>query len=282
MKLIKRLFSLAFCVLLLCSCTTTEEESEPILLTQRDTTTPSLSSALTIKREAEETITATQRTIYKNATKPVSGGLSWLAKETTTGSPASIIKQYDVTYDSMGNVLAKTYVFGEDKVIPAVSRVREFGAVLAENTYFLPKFSRYGVDCKGCKGQYTKVGNTAIGIKLDSSNGDKVQQADGTWKEGITWEGYYIVAADKSLPFCTILEISNHNYSGNGIVAGEPFQVIVLDRGGVITNNKLDLYIGSETNVYTSVKYISNKTPVAKVVRVGGLIMKNGKYSCKL
>lgn len=279
MKKYIRPLNILFYVLLLCSCSVSGSEAN-VVLAQRDTTMPQITQAITVERVAEETITATQKTIYKKYDVMPEGGLSWLMKETSEGTPAKQIKYYNVAYDYEGNELSKAYIPGSDLNIPSTPRVREFGAVMEEGTYFRPSFSRYGVDCEGCRGEFTGVGNTSIGIKMDVSKG--VQQADGTWKQGITWEGYYIVAADKSIPFCTILEISNHNYSGEGLSPNQPFKAIVLDRGGAIKNNRLDFYVGSESWINKNVKVVSKKTPIAKIVRLGGLIKKNGKMSCKL
>lgn len=275
-----RTINMFFYILLLCSCSVSGSGANVILLVQRDTTKPQLTQAFSVERVAEETIISTQKTVYTKASQKQNGGLSWLAKEIDSGSPAKEIKYYNIAYDYEGNELSKTYIPGSDLLIPSTPRIREFGAKMEVNTYFRPSFSRYGVNCKGCRGEFTGSGNTAIGIKLDVDKG--VQQADGSWKPGITWEGYYIVAADKSIPFCSIIEISNHNYSGEGLSPNVPFKAIVLDRGGAITNNRLDFYIGSEDLLNKNVKVVSKRTPLAKIVRLGGLVYKNGKYSCKL
>lgn len=285
MRKVKKFLTLGLC-LLLCSCNSVETVAEAtyiapsVLLAHRDVSAITTEKGIVVERIAEETVISEQKTIYTTAENISGNKLSWLAAEVDAGSPEKEIKYYDVTYSSDGEVLSKTYVLGADETVAATPRILEYGASIAVNTYFRPSFSRYGLDCVGCKGQYTKSGNNALGIKLDGTKG--VQQADGTWKEGITWEGYYIVAADKSIPLCSILEISNHNYSGEGLNPNEPFYAIVMDRGGAITGNRLDFYIGLEGDLNKNVKVVSKRTPVARIVRVGGVIRKNGSYSCKL
>lgn len=281
MKKIYKKLQLIMCSFLLCSCSINGQQASPIVLTQRLTALPETSEEVVVERVAEEKILSQQKTVYtKKQTPLASGEKSWVAKEIDSGSPEKEIKYYNVVYDYQGNELSKTHILGEDLLVPSSPRIRQFGAKVEQGAFFNPSFSRYGVDCEGCRGEYTGVGNTSIGIKMDVNKG--VMQADGTWKQGITWEGYYIVAADKSIPFCTILEISNHNYSGEGLKPNEPFLAIVLDRGGAIKNNRLDFYVGSEKWVNKNVKSVSSRVPLAKIVRLGGLYYKKKGYGCKL
>ena len=275
---INNLISLILCVLLLSSCNTTKQEESVILLRQKDST-PGITPVIRVERVAVQSKVSDQKTVYKTPNIIPAGTLSWVAKEIDAGSPAMEVKYYDVTYDYFGNELSRTYVYGADEKIASSSRIRQYGSKLEVGSYFRPEFSRYGLDCVGCGGQYDGTANTAIGVNLHKELG--VKQASGSWESGITWEGYYIVAADKSIPFCTILEISNHNFSGAGLTPGKSFQAIVLDRGGAIKNNKLDLYIGSEENL-NNVRYLSRKQPLAKVIKLGQQIRKNGKLSCKV
>ena len=281
MKRYFRAVQLIFYSLLLCSCSIKGDQTTPIILTQRYTALPETTQEVVVERVAEEKITAQQKTVYTKKTGALaSGEKSWVAKEIDSGSPAMEVKYYNVVYDYEGNELSKTHILGEDLIVPASPRIRQFGAKVEQGAFFYPSFSRYGVDCEGCKGEYTGVGNTSIGIKMDVNKG--VMQKDGTWKQGITWEGYYIVAADKSIPFCSILKITNHNYSGEGLKPNEPFYAIVLDRGGAITNNRLDFYVGSENWINKNVKSVSKKTPLAEIVRLGGLVYLKKGYTCKL
>ena len=286
MRTIRKSIAFIFC-LLLCSCSSNVDTmaeatyiAPTVLLAHRDVSSITMEKGISVERISEETITADQKTVYRTPETISKNELYWLAAEVDAGTPEKEVKYYDVTYSSTGEVLSKTYVLGGDQTVAATPRVLEFGAEMAEDTYFNPKFSRYGLDCVGCSGQYTKTGGNALGIRLDGTKG--IQQADGSWKQGITWEGYYIVASDPSIPLCSILEISNHNYSGEGLNPDEPFYAIVMDRGGAIKNNRLDFYIGLEGNLNKNVKVVSQRTPVARIVRVGGVIRKNGARTCKL
>lgn len=123
----------------------------------------------------------------------------------------------------------------------------------------------YGVDCYGCNVREDGSGNTAIGVQLNPSVG--VMQSDGTWLEGLTYDGYYIIAMDPSIPFYSIVEISNHGLSGMGFSPDVPIQCMVLDRGGAIYDNHIDLYIGSEQNV-NQIHYDGSQA-VARILRYG-------------
>ncbi len=130
---------------------------------------------------------------------------------------------------------------------------------------FEVKTTLYGVDCYGCNVRADGSGNTATGVMLHPERG--VMQSDGTWLSGLTYDGYYIIAMDASVPFYSIVEISNHGYSGMGLSPDEPIRCIVLDRGGAINGNHVDLYIGSENNV-NLINY-DGSTPTAKIIRYG-------------
>ena len=59
----------------------------------------------------------------------------------------------------------------------------------------------------------------------------------------MTYKGrkYYCLAADRSIPFGTVIKISNHNLNTDSTIYG-----IVVDRGGAIKGNKVDIFKGSE------------------------------------
>ena len=69
---------------------------------------------------------------------------------------------------------------------------------------------------------------------------------NGSWVPGITYKGYYILAAGKQYPFCTVIDLYNHTISGNGISPSQPIRGIVLDRGGAVSGNHFDVFIGSQ------------------------------------
>lgn len=130
---------------------------------------------------------------------------------------------------------------------------------------FTPRITTYGLDCYGCGGE-DGTGNTAIGVPLSNSLG--VLQPNGSWRAGIKYGNYYIIAADKSIPMCSIVKISNHGLSGSGISPNRPYYGIVLDRGGGIYGNHIDLYIGTENS--KAIVPVQSTTPLAEVVRLGG------------
>ena len=89
--------------------------------------------------------------------------------------------------------------------------------------------------------------------------------------EGITYAGYYVVAADPSIPLCSILTVYDHGFSGDGLQEGVPFKAIVLDRGGAIQGAKLDLFKGSE-EVYNVNRNYNYTNPRVVIERVGGRV----------
>lgn len=199
-------------------------------------------------------------------TTTTEGGLSWVITQVSAGTPGKIEQAYRVTKDALGKEISRVPIPGAKKVIPSQDAVLRYGGTIRAGNYFNAKTTMYGVDCVGCSGQYTGRGNTGTGIQLDASRG--VMQPDGSWKQGITYNGYYIVAADKNLPIGTVLKITDHGYSGWGITPGQPFYAMVLDRGGGISGNHLDLYAGSEKSLMLSLDN-SVHHPKAEIISVG-------------
>lgn len=138
---------------------------------------------------------------------------------------------------------------------------------------FSPKITTYGVDCYGCQ-SIDGRGGTAMGVVLDLNLG--VQLPDGSWQAGIKYGDYYIIAADRSVPMCSIVKIEDHGLAGAGIDPNAPFYAMVLDRGGGVSGHHLDLYTGSESN--SQVYRVTSGNPKAQIIRMGG---QSGK-SCTL
>lgn len=130
---------------------------------------------------------------------------------------------------------------------------------------FAARTTLYGVDCVGCSVDGNGTGGTAAGVNLNPALG--VVQSNGAWAPGITYDGYYIIATDRSIPFFSIVEISNHGYSGMGFSPDKPILAIVLDRGGGVSGNHIDLYIGSET--FINQVGMNGSQPTAKILRYG-------------
>ena len=138
---------------------------------------------------------------------------------------------------------------------------------------FYPYTTTYGVDCYGCGGEDGR-GGTAHGVTLDANAGVLVI---GEWQPGIQYGPYYIIAADPSIPMCSIIKIENHGLSGAGISPDEPYYAIVLDRGGASYGNHIDLYTGWENSSY--VQKVANTQAVAEIIRYGG---NTGYGSCAI
>ena len=127
------------------------------------------------------------------------------------------------------------------------------------------KTTTYGMDCIGCNfinGQ----AKTALGVSLDVNKG--VQLPNSNWQTGIRYGKYYIIAADKNIPLCSIIKVSNHGLSGSGLTPNKSFYAIVLDRGGGIYGNHIDLYIGLENS--KAIQKVENMIPIAEFIRIGG------------
>lgn len=130
---------------------------------------------------------------------------------------------------------------------------------------FTPRITTYGLDCIGCQSVDGR-GGTAMGVQLDLNLG--VMLPDGSWQPGVKYGDYYIIAADKSVPMCSIVKISDHGFSGSDITPDQPFYAMVLDRGGGISGSHLDLYTGSQLS--PQIQRIMNTSAQAQIIRMGG------------
>lgn len=155
-----------------------------------------------------------------------------------------------------------TGAISNDGVMNGLIQIGNENIFEKEEAPVFAKITTYGTDCIGCYNT-DGFGGTASGVKLSFTS---VRQSDGTWKEGITYDGYYIVAANYSIPMGSIIEVSNHGLSGYGLVEGQPFYAMVLDRGAM-TLNHLDLFVGSENSNGLSIN--RSYSPTMKVVRYG-------------
>ncbi|WRK53208.1 3D domain-containing protein [Coprobacillaceae bacterium CR2/5/TPMF4] len=137
-------------------------------------------------------------------------------------------------------------------ISPATDTIIETGT-LQEGAYFTGRLTTYGGDCAGGNG------TSSSGIKLSPISG-----VQGSNSAKLTYNGrsYYCLAADPSIPFGTIIEISNHNLSIESTAYG-----IVVDRGGAIKGNKIDIFNGTEAGKYFS-GGTSNNTQF-KIISVG-------------
>lgn len=236
-------------ILSLIACSRTTETTEFVYqITDQVQLLSAADASPYVFEESIETVVDTTpiKTIIKDMDSSRTG-YSWILSQVQEGTHGYTDISYRSIYDSEGELLSKEEIPGSEVYTEGTPNIHQYGARATVGAYFTTRqITRYGYDCVGCGVTDDDTAGTSAGVRL---SGTSVRQADGTWKEGITYEGYYIVAADKALPLCTVIEISNHNFSGEGLEPKVPFKAIVLDRGGAITTNKLDLFIGSERNM---------------------------------
>lgn len=204
-------------------------------------------------------------------------GYSWLISKVSEGKPGYTTTDVRNTYDTKGELLSSETIPGSEVYTDVTPTIYQYGAKVTVGAYFYTSIiTRYGYDCVGCNIGVDGAANTAADIKVRNT---EVRQADGFFEDGITYEGYYIVAADKAFPFCTVLEIENKNMSGMGLVPSVPFKAIVLDRGGAIKTTHLDLYAGSEKNLSV---ISAGRTSGLKVTVVDFLSWTRNSYGQKI
>lgn len=212
-----------------------------------------------LKEVVESTILAKQDTVVQPADASRTG-IPWLISKVSEGSPKTQTTTYRVTYDNLGAALSKVAVPDTTTIKAAVPITYMYGSQPQIGAYFNAGFARYGADCAGCHVAADGTSGTASGLMVSTTG---VRQSNGVWSAGITFDGYYLVASSTSLPMCTIMEISNHKYSGMGLQPGTPFKVLVVDRG--VSGSLLDLFVGSEKNL-SIVRLTGNHQPVAKII----------------
>lgn len=171
-------------------------------------------------------------------------------KVTQQGQEGQIKNTYRVTYQN-GKEVSKELI-DSTIIVPASETIIETG-VVQPGAYFTGKLTTYGGDCAGGNG------TSSTGIKLSPITG-----VQGTNSPKLTYNGrsYYCLAADPSIPFGTIIEITNHNLGIESTAYG-----IVVDRGGAIKGNKIDIFNGTEAGKYFTGG--TSKETQFKVVSVG-------------
>lgn len=125
---------------------------------------------------------------------------------------------------------------GSEVTKEPVAAIVERGTV-GTGVTFTGRLTRYGADCGGCGNR------TAAGLYV-TTNG-----VENSGKVTMSYNGgeYYVLAADGSIPFGSILKVSNHGFS-----IPDPFYGIVLDRGGAITGTNVDVFCGGESASFFS------------------------------
>lgn len=192
---------------------------------------------LKITRVETATVTKEEKIPFKTVTKGSGGWSSTVVQEGKTGI---IKKTYLVTYANKKEMSKK--VIKEEVVKEPVDKIIQKNGI-AKGTTFTGRLTTYGGDCNGCGG------SSSSGVKLSPKTG--VNNSNSPY---LTYRGkkYYCLAADRSIPFGTVIKISNHNLSTNSTIYG-----IVVDRGGAIKGNKVDIFKGSEKG---GKKYFSGGT----------------------
>lgn len=229
--------------------------------------------------ETVKTIVSKPKVVFQRSSIWQTNGLSWIASKTVEGTPRYRVDNFTVASDINGNVLSRTLNVGETTFIESTPTVYKFGAAPSAGAVFFPsRIFRYGANCRGCFSQ-TGISPTTSGVKVSIE--PAVQQRDGSMLQGITYEGYYVLASSPRIPLCTVVEISNHRFEGFGLVPNRPFRAIVLDRG--VRDNTLDLFIGDETRLNSMVRMTQNQSPRVKIIGIGSLDRNaNGDRICNL
>lgn len=211
----------------------------------------------------------------QNGLHDVPGGASFISAKVSDGVRGHAIKKFAVSYNIDDTRLTRVELPEEKEVVPTTPTIYANGqAAKPGATFTSSRMTRYGYDCVGCN-YANERGNTSAGIQIGNN---EVRQKDGSWKKGITYEGYYIIATDAAIPLCTIVEVSNHTISGYGIEPNKPFKAIVLDRGGAIKGSKTDLFIGSESDPTV---YMGRKYPVdIEIIQLNSRTKTNGMFNC--
>ena len=157
------------------------------------------------------------------------------SKVTTKGKKGTIKNTYLITYANNKEISKK--IIGSKVVEEAQDEIRTAANSVAEGGTFSGRLTTYGGDCSGCGG------TASSGVKLSPTSG--VNHSNSPY---LTYKGdkYYCLAADRSIPFGTIVEITNSGIRG-GAIRG-----IVVDRGGAIKGTHFDIFKGSESGGYFS------------------------------
>ncbi|MCD7840825.1 MAG: G5 domain-containing protein [Erysipelotrichaceae bacterium] len=205
-----------------------------------------------IKITRVETKTYTQEeTIAYDTVIEGNKSSSWTKTVVQEGKDGKANVTYLVTYANGKET--STQKIKEDVIEEATDEIIRYGGI-SEGTTFTGKLTTYGGDCSGCGG------TSASGVKLSASTG--VNNSNSPY---LTYNGtkYYCLAADRSIPFGTIIKITNHNLNTNSTIYG-----IVVDRGGAITGSHIDIFNGSETGKTYFSGGTSNNTSY-EVISVG-------------
>lgn len=148
-------------------------------------------------------------------------------KNIATISNINNIKSVPVTNLSVSYRKVETEVTSTPKVYSTFNEA--VSNVGSGEVSFYGKLTGYGPDCKGCGGRA-------------SCNGQNVKNGNIYYNDK-QYGKLRILAADRSVPCGSVVRVNNINgYSG-------PVMAVVLDRGGAIRGNHLDLLFETQRNM---------------------------------
>lgn len=275
MKKYKMITMLVIMVTIISGCTIQADENQ-------DVTYPVLEEVVTRSIEPSRFDTETvyqdleePSVVERAATHVVPGGATWIYAKTQDGVRGTREIKYKLTYNIKDELISRIEIPEAEEVNATTQTIYQGGQVAKAGAYFTSnRMTRYGVDCIGCNMNGEGKGNTSAGIGVGL---DSVRQKDGSWKSGITYEGYYVVATSASIPLCTTLEISNHSLNLPGVSKGQPIKAIVLDRGSAIQGPKIDFFIGSEKSPLING---SNAGANVNILSLNSRVKINGQWNC--
>lgn len=186
---------------------------------------------LQVNRISEEEVEEVQ---YVDSQTIETTGLHLFTTEVVQqGQQGQINNKVKVTYEN-GKIVEKELLSSE-VVTEKTDTIIAHGTV-QPGSYFTGKLTTYGGDCAGGNG------TSSSGISLSPTTGVK-----GSNSAKLSYNGgsYYCLAADPSIPFGTIIKITNHNLGIESTAYG-----IVVDRGGAIKKNHIDIFNGTEAGKY--------------------------------
>lgn len=204
---------------------------------------------LQITRVTTKQITVVEELKYKTVDQ---GSGKWGSTVVQEGVNGEVEKTYLVTYAN-GKEISKKEIASKVIKEPVNKIIRH--DKIAVGTVFTGRLTTYGGDCTGCNG------GSSSGLKLSATTGVNNSNSPFLVYRG---EKYYCIAADKSIPFGTIIEISNHNLS-----IPKKAKAIVVDRGGAIKGTKIDIFKGSEKGGKTYFSGGTTKNATFKVLEIG-------------
>lgn len=277
MKKYKVITLLVIIVTIISGCTIQADENKDVtypVLEEVATRSiePSRFDTETIYEDLEE-----PSVVERQATHVEPGGATWIYAKTQDGVRGTRAIKYKLTYNIKDELISRIEIPEAEEVNNTQPTVYQGGQVAQPGAYFKAnRITRYGVDCVGCNMNDQGQGGTSAGVGLGL---DSVRQKDGSWKKGLTYEGYYVVATSASIPLCTTLEIKNHSLNLPGVGKGEPIKAIVLDRGSAIQGAKMDFFVGSEKSPLIGG---SNAGADVSILGLNSRVKINGQGNCAI